>query len=381
MARAGHSDRRAYPAARRAAFPIPSSGCGIPATAAAYSLNVTVVPPGQLTYLTMWPTGQTMPTVSTLNDFSTQMATPGNVVANAAIVPAGSNGSVSVYVSDTSDVIIDVNGYFAPPGSGGLAFYPVTPCRVTDTRGNGKSGLFGPPSMAGGSNRSFPIPQGSCNVPSTAQAYSLNMTVVPPGQLTYLTAWPSGQSMPMVSTLNDFSTGIPAQAMGKVVANAAIVPAGTSGAVSVYASDTTDVIIDINGYFAPPGGSGALSFYTATPCRVADTRGNGFTGAFGAPSMGANATRTFPVPHELLRDSRVRAGLLAELDGPAAGTVDLSDDVAIRAVAAHGFHSERLFEWDGRPGPGGGERGHCAGGHERFGERFHQRPERRDYRH
>ena len=134
------------------------------------------------------------------------MATPGNVVANAAIVPAGTNGSVSVYVSDTSDVIIDVNGYFAPPGTGGLAFYPVTPCRVADTRGNGKSGSFGPPTMAGGSSRSFPIPQSACNVPSTAQAYSLNMTVVPPGQLTYLTTWPSGQSMPTVSTLNDFST-------------------------------------------------------------------------------------------------------------------------------------------------------------------------------
>jgi hypothetical protein len=275
---------------------MPQSGCKVPTTAQAYSLNVTVVPTGQLIYLTMWPTGLSQPTVSTLNDFSTQSFLTGNVQANAAIVPAGTSGSVSVFVSDTSDVITDINGYFAPPGTGGLSFYPVTPCRVTDTRGNGKSGSFGPPSMAGGSNRSFPIPQSSCNVPSTAQAYSLNMTVVPPGQLTYLTTWPTGQLMPTASTLNDFSTGIPAQAMGKVVANAAIVPAGTSGAVNVYVSDATDVIIDINGYFVPPGGSGALSFYTATPCRVADTRGNGFTGAFGPPSMSANATRTFPVP-------------------------------------------------------------------------------------
>jgi hypothetical protein len=29
------------------------------------------------------------------------------------------------------------------------------------------------------------------------------------------------------------------------------VPAGTGGAVSVFVSDATDVIVDINGYFAP----------------------------------------------------------------------------------------------------------------------------------
>ena len=276
-------------------FSIPSGGCGIPTNAQAYALNVTVVPPSQLVYLTMWPTGQPRPTVSTLNDFSTQVATPGNVVANAAIVPAGTNGAVSVYVSDTSDVIIDINGYFAPPATNGLAFYPLTPCRVADTRGYGKSGSFGPPIMAGGSSRSFPISQSSCNVPSTAQVYSLNMTVVPPGQLTYLTAWPSGQSMPVVSTLNDFSIGIPAQAVGKVVANAAIVPAGADGAVSVFVSDSTDVIVDINGYFAPPGGPGALSYYTTPPCRVADTRGNGMSGSFGPPTMAGGSTRTVPV--------------------------------------------------------------------------------------
>ena len=126
---------------------------------------------------------------------------------------------------------------------------PLAPCRVADTRGNGFTGAFGPPSMPANATRGFPIPAGSCAIPSTAQAYSLNMTVVPPNQLTYLSTWPAGQSQPVVSTLNDFSTQnvIP----GRVVANAAIVPAGTSGAVNVFVSDLTDVIIDINGYFAP----------------------------------------------------------------------------------------------------------------------------------
>lgn len=34
-----------------------------------------------------------------------------------------------------------------------LNFYPVTPCRVADTRGNGFTGAFGPPTMAGGYSR------------------------------------------------------------------------------------------------------------------------------------------------------------------------------------------------------------------------------------
>ena len=233
-------------------FPIPTSGCNVPFTAQAYSLNMTVVPAGQLTYLTTWPTGQGQPVVSTLNDFSTQSSTldVGRVVANAAIVPAGTSGGVSVFVSDASDLIIDINGYFAPPGGqGALSFYTAPPCRVVDTRGNGLTGAFGTPSMAASATRSFPIPQSSCNVPATAQAYSLNMTVVPPQQLVYLTTWPTGQGQPGVSTLNDFSTGTPT--LGWVVANAAIVPAGTNGAVSVFTNDLSDVIIDINGYFAP----------------------------------------------------------------------------------------------------------------------------------
>jgi len=37
------------------------------------------------------------------------------------------------------------------------------------------------------------------------------------------------------------------------------------------------------------------SYYTVTPCRVADTRGNGFTGAYGAPALAASGDRTFVI--------------------------------------------------------------------------------------
>ena len=256
-------------------FPIPEEGgCNVPATAAAYSLNVTVVPIGRLGYLTMWPAGIDLrPVVSTLN------ATDGRVKADAAIVPAGTSGGVNVYVTDTANVILDINGYFAPVSGSTLEFYPLPPCRVADTRDPSKPSGLGPPSLTGGQPRDFPILNAaSCNIPSGAAAYSLNLTVVPHGGLGYLTVWPTGQNRPTVSTLND--------ALGNVIANAAIVVAGTGKEVSAYATDNTDLIIDINGYFAPAG-SGGLSLYAVPPCRVIDTRhvgsGQPFSGTLNPP--------------------------------------------------------------------------------------------------
>ena len=236
-------------------FDIPNSTCNIPASAAAYSLNVTVVPPGTLNFLSLWPTGQPRPGVSTLNS-------DGRVKANAAITPAGSSGGVNVFVTDPTQVIIDIDGYFVASGTpSALAFYPLTPCRVADTRK--ANGSLGGPSLASGQTRTFPVLSSTCNIPATAQAYSMNFTAVPHGTLNFITTWPAGQTKPVVSTLN--------APTGTVTANAAIVPAGTNGDVSVYASDSTDLLMDINGYFAPPTGSG-LSLYTVSPCRVLDTR-------------------------------------------------------------------------------------------------------------
>jgi uncharacterized repeat protein (TIGR03803 family) len=231
-------------------------GCNIPSSTAAYSLNVTVVPHTTLGYLTIWPTGEAQPVVSTMN------SPDGRIKANAAIVPAGSSGAVSVYVTDTSDVILDIDGYFASPGSETYQFYPLTPCRIVDTR-NGQDGG----SLQAGVERDYPIP-GNCRVPSNATAYSFNVTVVPTnGELDYLTVWPQGETMPVVSTLNDPT--------GTVVANAAIVPAGSNDATAFYAHDNpTNLIVDVNGYFAAAG-SGGYSLYAVAPCRVLDTRQSG----------------------------------------------------------------------------------------------------------
>jgi hypothetical protein len=167
--------------------------------------------------------------------------------ANAAIVPAGTGGQISTYVTNNTDLAIDINGYFAPSGPGGLSLYPVAPCRVIDTRPPSGSGPFqfelNPPVDVRGS---------ACAPPSQAQAYVFNATVVPQGPLGYLSLWPDGGTQPVVSTLNAND--------GVITSNMAIVPAGTTnGEVDAYAfpgnqndpNDLTNLILDISGYFAP----------------------------------------------------------------------------------------------------------------------------------
>jgi hypothetical protein len=154
----------------------------------------------------------------------------------------GIDGAISFYTSDETDVVIDINGFFGfIYDTGSLSFYATTPCRISDTRN--PAGTFGGPAVTPAQIRAYPIPSSACGIPASAQAYSLNATVVPAGPLAYLTLWPSGAGQPFVSTLNSLN--------GAIVRNAAIVPAGTGGAVSAFATNPTELVLDITGYFAP----------------------------------------------------------------------------------------------------------------------------------
>ena len=165
--------------------------------------------------------------VSTLN------APTGTVAANAALVAAGSGGDVSIFATDTTDVVIDVNGYFAPSAMGGLSLYTVPECRVIDTRS--ESGPFN-------GTMTVPVQGSSCAPPAGAQAYVLNATVVPSGSLSYLTLWADGTSKPNVSTLNAYD--------GAITSNMAIV-SNSSGNIDAFATDSTQLIFDLSAYFAP----------------------------------------------------------------------------------------------------------------------------------
>jgi hypothetical protein len=125
-----------------------------------------------------------------------------------------------------------------------LGFYTVAPCRVADTRD--PVGPFGAPPLQAGAIRNFTM-TGRCSLPQNATAVSVNITVAGPTTPGYLTVFPLGSALPLASTLN--------YATNQIRANNAIVPLGTGGAISIFcgqSSGTTDVVIDVNGYFVSP---------------------------------------------------------------------------------------------------------------------------------
>jgi hypothetical protein len=97
-------------------FPIDvtPAACGVPSTAKAAALNVTLVQPSMDGFLSIWPYLTAMPLVSTINAPAGEPA-----LANGAIVPLKTDCCFNISVvygtavsGGTAHVIIDVNGYF-----------------------------------------------------------------------------------------------------------------------------------------------------------------------------------------------------------------------------------------------------------------------------
>jgi hypothetical protein len=119
----------------------------------------------------------------------------------------------------------------------GLGFYTMVPCRVLDTRGADG------PALAAGTERTFTVTGGSCGIPATAKAISVNVTVTAATQNGNVRLYPAGIPQPLVSTIN-YSVGV-------TRANNATVSLSASGQVAVIAapSGTVHFILDVNGYY------------------------------------------------------------------------------------------------------------------------------------
>ncbi|MCC6362414.1 MAG: DUF3421 domain-containing protein [Bryobacterales bacterium] len=261
-------------------LPMTSSNvCSIPGIAKAYVINVTLVPRGAVDFLTVWPAGEPRPNVWSIR------SPDGNIVANSAIVKAGTGGGISVYASDKTDAIIDIAGYYTDNDTiSNLVYYPLNPCRILDTRIDYRSpeGPFGPPSLAARQARRFRVPATPyCQIPSGAAAYSMTITAVPQGPLQFITVWPGGGLQPNVSSINS-----PA---GRVLANSVIIPAGSEGSIDVYAHNATDFLADISGYYAPDDGVNGQFYFPVTQCRASDSTVNG--GIYGD-----DTARTIAIP-------------------------------------------------------------------------------------
>lgn len=133
--------------------------------------------------------------------------------------------------------------------SDGVAFVAMEPCRVFDTRN--VNGPYGGPRLLANTTRDFDINSGPCTgILSGVEAYSMNFGAILPDGIGFVTIWPTGLARPTVSSINT----IP----GYVLANAAIVPAGTNGQISVFPNTGMHLYGDINGYFTPNYNPGTL---------------------------------------------------------------------------------------------------------------------------
>ena len=126
--------------------------------------------------------------------------------------------------------------------AGPLPFFAVTPCRLVDTRNSPDH------SYSDGETRvyDFSTNTNCTGLPSTPQAWSLNIWMRVVSHQGYIEAWPDGASQPLVATLVAYPTGL-------FYSNAAVVATGNGDKIDVYCQYAADVAIDINGYYAATG--------------------------------------------------------------------------------------------------------------------------------
>ena len=125
-------------------------------------------------FATLYPSGSALPLASNLN------FVPGTVRPNAFTVAFGSDGTFNLLSNTGGHFIVDLTGYYAPPGTGGLFFHPLTaPVRLLDTR-PGQSAVVHPgAALAAGQTLNLPgqFTIGGITVPSSAKALAGNATV------------------------------------------------------------------------------------------------------------------------------------------------------------------------------------------------------------
>ena len=177
-----------------------------------------------------------------------------------------------------------------------LSFVAITPCRLIDTHEGDVPGYpagLGPPSLQPNSPRNFQLP-GSCGIPTDPppQAYSLNVTVVPIAGASprggFVLAYP-GIPGPNPGLL-PFYASMVWQGDTVYLTNAVITAANpTDGSIYIASNAKTDIIVDINGYFAAPtdsnsGNNTAVGYQSLQ----ANTDGTGNT-ANGYQALEANS--------------------------------------------------------------------------------------------
>jgi hypothetical protein len=241
----------------------------VPAGATAVVLNVTAVNATAASYFTVFPTGDAsaLQAGNVGANFSDLNFVPGAAQPNLVTSPIGTGNSVSIYnFSGTTDVVVDLEGYYGTPTSDAGQFFPLTPARITDTRA---ASTYPNSGMTLGPDSTLPVQvTGVGGVPATGvSAVELNVTATNTSAASFFTVYPAGGGLPLASNLNWNA--------GTTIPNRVVVPVGAGGVVDIYNYvGTADAVVDVDGYFSDNTYTGdAGSYYSSvTPARISDTR-------------------------------------------------------------------------------------------------------------
>ena len=251
----------------------------IPTGATAVTANVTIVNSSAASSVYLGPAEIANPPSATINFNRNDVTAYGSTISISA---TGTMSLTYMATSGTTDLVIDVAGYFAPDATGDT-YHTMTPVRLLDTRtGNGQKVKS---KLKANVPFTFTI-RGHGGVPKEAVAVTGNVTAAnaTAGWAVYI--GPKAIVKPSVSTLNF--------AKGQTRANSVTVSLSSGGTLSATflssGRNTVDLVFDVTGYFTADT-SGAKFVPLATPTYLLDTRtGSGLTGK---PT--ANSPRTIPV--------------------------------------------------------------------------------------
>lgn len=209
---------------------------GVPAGAATVVLNVTVDQTQVAGFVTVYPCGA-IPTASNLN------YTAAKTVPNAVISKLSAAGTVCLYNSGATHLIVDVAGYFADQS----VLVPLAaPARLLDTRAGFATvdGAFSGIGLRPSTGTIQLTVAGRAKIPANASAVVLNVTVDQPQASGFITDYPTGVTRPNASSLNYVA--------GQTVPNAVIATLGSGGSVCLFSLGATQLIVDVAGYLTGP---------------------------------------------------------------------------------------------------------------------------------
>jgi hypothetical protein len=258
--------------------------CTIPANAQALTGNVTTVDSGG-GFLTLYPSDAQQPTVASTNYGVNE------IINNVFTVGLGADGAFKIFANNTTDVVVDVTGYYAPPATGGLYFHPLpAPVRLLETRPGLPVGCIKPGApLIGGMNSLQTATTACTGIPAGALSVVGNATTVGPQGIGYLTLYPGDvPNAPLVASSN--------YNFNQIVNGPFTVGLSTAGQFKIFTTQTTDLVVDVLGYYSTEAndvnGAGLLFTPLAHPVRLLETRPGLPVGCFkpGVPLAGGSET-------------------------------------------------------------------------------------------